>query len=269
VIESSNLLGTRPEPRLKTGTPALDALLSPGFPADKGDPATTTGGILPGVVHVLAGPTWLLARVLMHIAISCQLPADKGGLGCERVIYGLFDNATDPHDMASESRALGMDPAMALDRVVLARGFNWDQTVEIVAKKVPEQAAPGTVVLLSGLTSQMDAADPRSFEGLQEMIGGIKRCLERPPTWVVATSPVAQGSVFKPVGGNNLLHFAGCIVAVTRRQQSATTTIVEYRLVKHPLAPERVTKEFFVKKPARKRKRKGELSAFRTLEDFL
>ena len=270
MIESSNLLGERPEPPFKTGTQALDALLSPGFPADKGDPAKTTGGILPGVVHVLVGPTWLLARVLMHVAISCQLPVDKGGLGCERVIYGLFDNATDPHDMASEARALGMDPAVALERVVIARGFNWDQSVEIVAKKVPEQAAPGSVVLLSGLTSQMEPADPRSFEELQEMIGGIKRCLERPPIWVVATSPVAQGSVFKPVGGNNLLHFAGCIVAVTRRQQqSATTTIVEYRLVKHPQAPERVTKEFFVKEPARKRKRKGELSAFRTLEDFL
>jgi len=124
-----------------------------------------------------------------------------------------------------------------------------------VAKKVPEQAAPGSVVLLSGLTSQMDAADPRSFEGLQEMIGGIKRCLERPPTWVVATSPVARGSVFKPVGGNNLLHFAGCIVAVTRRQQSETTTVTEYRLVKHPQAPERVTKEFFTKQKAWKRKR--------------
>nr|MDO8109613.1 hypothetical protein [Candidatus Sigynarchaeota archaeon] len=101
------------------------------------------------------------------------------------------------------------------------------------------------------------------------MIGGIKRCLERPPAWVVATTPVARGSVFKPVGGNNLLHFAGCIVAVTRRQQSETTTVTEYRLVKHPQAPERVTKEFLVKQKTWKRKRKGELSAFRTLEDFL
>nr|MDO8110074.1 hypothetical protein [Candidatus Sigynarchaeota archaeon] len=47
------------------------------------------------------------------------------------------------------------------------------------------------------------------------------------------------------------------------------TAIVEYRLVKHPLAPERVTREFFVKEATRKRKRKGELQAIRTLEDFL
>ncbi|HME55456.1 MAG TPA: hypothetical protein VKM55_24825 [Candidatus Lokiarchaeia archaeon] len=83
----------------------------PDFPSDKGDPTTTTGGILPGIVHVLAGPTWLLAELLMHLAISSQLPMEHGGIGCERVIYGLFDNATNPNDMASEARALGMNPA--------------------------------------------------------------------------------------------------------------------------------------------------------------
>ncbi|HME51413.1 MAG TPA: hypothetical protein VKM55_04300 [Candidatus Lokiarchaeia archaeon] len=211
MLEGKVLLDLPPVPRLKTGTPALDALLSPDFPSDKGDPETTTGGILPGIVHVLAGPTWLLAELLMHLAVASQLPVEHGGIGCERVIYGLFDNATNPNDMASEARALGVNPTDALDRIQIARGFNWDQSVEIVAKKVPELAIPNSLILLSGLTSQMDARDLLSFVGLQEMIGGIKKCLDKPPMYVVATSPVAQGSIYKPIGGHNLYHFAGCI----------------------------------------------------------
>ncbi|HME54703.1 MAG TPA: hypothetical protein VKM55_21025 [Candidatus Lokiarchaeia archaeon] len=98
MLDSKVLLDLPPAPRLKTGTPALDALLSPDFPNDKGEAETTTGGILPGIVHVLAGPTWLLAELLMHLAITSQLPVEHGGIGCERVIYGLFDNATNPCD---------------------------------------------------------------------------------------------------------------------------------------------------------------------------
>ena len=59
-----------------------------------------------------------------------------------------------------------------------------------MAKKLPELAIANSLVLQSGLTSQMDARDLLSFVGLQEMIGGIKKCLERPPVYVVATSPV-------------------------------------------------------------------------------
>jgi hypothetical protein len=40
----------------------------------------------------------------------------------------------DPHRCSTIARAAGLDPAAALGRIDIARGFNWDQSVEVTTR---------------------------------------------------------------------------------------------------------------------------------------
>ncbi len=240
-------------PRLPTGNPFVDKLLG--------------GGLLPGILHVVAGPGLWTGRLLMSLAVTAQCPAGMGGAGCEKVVYALFDNRFDPYRCSQVARAAGLDPAGALGRVTNARGFNWEQAVE-VATRVPAQATPGTLVVVSGLTELFDPAEKVHFDGLREALTAIKHCFDRELVYAVASAPVAPGSVFKPLGGHLLYHAAGCLLTVTREVLSRETTSVRYHLVKHPLAGEATTTQAITKPSRRVRKGQEALRSFRTLDDF-
>ncbi len=190
-------------PRLLSGNPFIDGLLG--------------GGLLPGFLHVIAGPGRWLARLLESLAVIAQLPARHGGAGCGKVIYALFDNRFDPYQCSQVARASGLNPAGALDRIAIARRFNWNQSVE-VATRIREHVEPGALVVVSGLTSQFDPAEKSNFDGLREALSGIKRCFETEPVYAIASAPVAMGSTFKPLGGHLLYHAAGCLLAVGPRR---------------------------------------------------
>jgi hypothetical protein len=114
----------------------------------------------------------------------------------------------------------------------------------------------------------MGVAIHLEVHGLKEALAGIKHCFEVEPVYAVDTAPIAKGSTFKPSGGHHLYHAAGCLVAVTQAKVSPVTTRVTYQLVKHPLAAEKAMTQAITKQSWRLRKRQGELSAFRTLDDF-
>ncbi|MBN2154302.1 MAG: hypothetical protein JW839_22800 [Candidatus Lokiarchaeota archaeon] len=267
---------------LRTGTPPLDEILSPGYVASPKGPqerqkAARGGGLVPGILHVLAGPQHLLSRVLMRLAVMAQLPPVDGGVGASRVFYVELNNFFDPYLVSRVAMEMErpLNPAGVLDRIDIARGFNWGQAVEIVGKALPAKVAPRSVVLVSGLTSLMDPSDAASFEGLREMVAGLKRCQQAAPVYMAATCPIADGSTYKPRGGHMLYHHAGVIVAVSGpRETRSGSTVTEWVLVRHVAFPERVLQCWdhaaAEKRATRKHAgaRKGDLSTFRTLDDF-
>ncbi|NMC04664.1 MAG: hypothetical protein GYA24_05600 [Candidatus Lokiarchaeota archaeon] len=240
-------------PRLPAGNPFLDGLLG--------------GGLLHDILHVVAGPGRWTARLLEALAVSAQAPAGKGGAGCTRVAYVLCDNRFDPYHCTQVARAAGLDPGAALDCIAIARGFNWDQVVE-ACTRLPGQVAPGTLVVVSGLTDPFDPAGKANFDGLREALHAIGRCFEHEPVYAIASAPVAQGSTFKPRGGHLLYHAAGCIVTVTREDLSATTQAMRYHLVKHPLKGEATATQAIVSPSRKVKKGQDALRSFRTLDDF-
>jgi hypothetical protein len=264
---------------LHTETSPLDEILSPDYSAtpkiqQERQLAARSGGIVPGILHVLAGPQHYLSRVLMRLAVMAQLPPVDGGAGATRVFYVELNNFFDPYLVSQVAKEHSLNPASVLERIDIARGFNWDQAVEIVGKMLPAKVVPRSVVLVSGLTALMNPSDTTSFEGLREMVGGLKRCQQAAPVHLVATCPVADGSTYKPRGGHMLYHHAGVIVTVTEPQVTRSgSRVTDWVLVRHVAFPERVLHCWdhaaaVKKSEKRARGRKGDLSTFRTLDDF-
>nr|MDO8112686.1 hypothetical protein [Candidatus Sigynarchaeota archaeon] len=280
MMDSETLVRTSSNDTLRTDTQPLDEILSPRYSSTPRTPqerqiAARDGGLVPGILHIIAGPQQQLSKVLMRLAIMAQLPRVDGGVGASRVFYAELNNFFDPYQVSQIAMEKSLTPAKVLDKIEIARGFNWDQAIEIIAKLLPAKACcPGSVVLISGLTSFMDPADPAHFDGLREMIGGLKACQQNAaPVYMVATVPIASGSMFKPRGGHLLYHFAGCLLAVSEpRETKAGSRVTDWVLVRHPAYGER-TLQCWVHAPVAKtvkkaRSRKGDLSTFRTLEDF-
>lgn len=264
---------------LRTGTFPLDEILSPDYsasPKSQGDryKAARSGGIVPGILHVLAGPQHFLSRVLMRIAVMAQLPPVDGGAGASRVSYVELNNFFDPYIVSQVAKEHSLNPSAVLERIDIARGFNWDQAIEIVGKALPAKVVPRSAVLVSGLTALMDPSDKASFEGLREMVAGLKQCQQAAPVYMVATCPIADGSTYKPRGGHMLYHHAGAIVTMTEpRVTRSGSKVTDWVLVRHVAFPERVLQCWdhaaaMKKRAKRARGRKGDLSTFRTLDDF-
>ncbi len=281
MVDSETLARTSSSTILHTGTPPLDEILSPDYVSSPKSPqerhkAARGGGLVPGILHVLAGPQHLLSRVLMRLAVMAQLPPVDGGAGASRVFYVELNNFFDPYLVSQVAMEKSLNPTSVLERIDIARGFNWDQAVEIVGKSLPAKVVPRSAVLVSGLTALMDPSDAASFEGLREMVAGIKRCQQAAPAYLVATCPVADGSTYKPRGGHMLYHHAGAIVVVNGpRETRSGSKVTEWVLVRHAAFPARVLQcwdhAVAEKKAARKlagKRKGGDLSTFRTLDDF-
>ena len=281
MVDSETLARTSSSTILHTGTPPLDEILSPDYVSSpknqqERQKAARGGGLVPGILHVLAGPQHLLSRVLMRLAVMAQLPPVDGGAGAARVFYVELNNFFDPYLVSQVAMEKSLNPTSVLERIDIARGFNWDQAVEIVGKTLPAKVVPRSVVLVSGLTTLMDPSDAASFEGLREMVAGLKRCQRAAPVYMVATCPVADGSTYKQRGGHMLYHHAGVIVAVAGpRETRSGSKVTEWVLVRHVAFPGRVLQCWdhaaAEKKAARKiagMQKGGDLSTFRTLDDF-
>lgn len=279
LVDSETISRSSSNGILVTGTQPLDAILSPNYssaPKSLQDlqNAAKGGGLSQGILHVLAGPQHHLSRILARIAVMAQLPPVDGGVNARHVFYAEFNNFFDPYAVSQIAMERSLTPSTVLDKIEISRGFNWDQSIEIIAKLLSARIVPGSVVLISGLTTFMNQADPSHFEGLREMIGGLKKCQQAAPVHMVATVPIADGSTYKPRGGHLLYHFAGCIIAVSEpRETRSGSRVTDWVLVRHPAYPER-TLQFWdhaaaaVKATKKARARKGDLSTFRTLEDF-
>ncbi len=284
VIDGETLLKTANTRLLRTGTTPVDELLSAGFDAlhsrvttPGGNQASRAavarrGGLLPNVVHVISGPQRYLSGVLMRVAVMAQLPPANGGINARHVFYAEFNNHLDPYKLSRFAMERGLTPSRVLECIEVSRGFNWDQAVDIVARLLPLGIVDDSVVLVSGLTVGFDPTQTAHYEGLHAMIQGLKQCLRYKRVYVVLTAPVADGSTFKPRGGHNIAHFAGCMLSMSRpRPVSSGSTVHEWAMFKHPLYPERVLKCWNHAPAALARRKRGKGSdpaTMHALEDF-
>ncbi|MHA1684474.1 MAG: hypothetical protein ACTSUE_26285 [Promethearchaeota archaeon] len=257
---------------LQTSTAILDEILSSnhGNPRSRGQGASRLpGGLIPGMLHVISGPHRVLSLFLMRIAVVAQLPPAFGGINAKHVFYVELNNDFDPYRVSQIALAKQLSPKKVLGCIEISRGFNWDQSVEILASYLPDRITGKSVVLVSGITSWFDPRDKEHYLGLHETIGGLKRCLRKPDVYMVATAPVADGSRFKPRGGNNLTHFAGCVLSLSVKKIPAGSVLTRLELSQHPAFPVRVNESW--DHSANKRiapKRGSSTSSLRTLEDF-
>ncbi|MHA1368300.1 MAG: hypothetical protein ACTSRA_01105, partial [Promethearchaeota archaeon] len=220
---------------LRTGIPELDEILTPtrldGFEPDnkttrdKGIRKTYRRcGISQGMLHLLAGPPALLSKITMQIAVVAFLPTELGGINATSVFYFEMNNHFDPYHVSRFAAKNNLDPSFVLDRIYIARGFNWDQAVEIVAEYLPKAVTPNTAVIISGITTFFDPRVSEHFKGINEMIQGIKKCIEKTRNvYFIATSRIAPGSTFKPHGGNALNHFAGVVITINKKELKSGT----------------------------------------------
>ncbi|GAB4323971.1 MAG: hypothetical protein Kow0069_29390 [Promethearchaeota archaeon] len=209
---------------LRTGSTALDRLLG--------------GGVRPGPPHLFFGDRRPVARLLLHAAVVAQAPPSRGGLNAPRVVYVDAENWFDPYAAAYLAAANRLDPRRVLDGVSLARAFNWDQTVEMLASRLDE-LPPAGLVLVAGVTSSFPKEPNRStwvdvgraLAGLRRFAAKCARRIGREPAVVLSTRAHPH-SHFRPLGGKQLAHFAGVVVRVRE-----TARRVEYALLHHPGRP--------------------------------
>jgi len=262
---------------LQVGTPSLDEILSPK--CNEGTQSRQKhekGGLIPGMLHVFTGPQKFLSGVLMRLSVVAQLPPVIGGINAKHVFYVELNNYFDPYLVSKFTLTKKLTPSKVLERIEISRGFNWDQSVEIVSRHLPAKIRANSIVLISGLTKWFDPRESTNYEGLREMLNGLKKCFYQPNVYMVATAPIAEatapiaeGSKFKPRGGTNLTHFAGCIISILKPKKTrARSTITEYFMSQHPLYPQRRKKYWDHSANKKIKTKKSKLSTFRMLEDF-
>ena len=155
------------------------------------------------------------------------------------------NNRFNPYTVSKLAVSLGLSPSKALNSMLIARAFTFEQMVELLENKVAELEQVGAV-FISGITSLWPNYDQRTFEDLLRAIGGIKKVLVKLDPLIVITAPKNEFSDFKPVGGNVLYHFGQVLVLIEDKKR-----YVEYKLVQHPSLPERKLIKWKPLKPKR------------------
>jgi RecA/RadA recombinase len=207
---------------LRTGNETVDQLLG--------------GGIQPEATHVFYGAPRVTTRLLQRLAVLAQLPGPDGGLNAGRVVYVDGENNFDPYALSQLAIERHLDPRKALQRISLARAFSWEQVVELVAEKLagPGGADGAGLVCIAGITTMLVPTEPRHYQQLLQVLGGIKQLLARQhgQVTVVASTRLHPQSAYRPLGGNVLCHFATVLVRVEDHPK-----LVEYILERHPSHP--------------------------------
>lgn len=223
-------------PPLKSGNKYIDSLLD--------------GGLRSGLIHLFVGTRKINSDLLMKIAIHAFLPRTKGGLGIEtmgKVVYIDAENRFSPYFLSKLALSKNLSPQHILQKIYIARAFQWTQMVEIVEEKLP-QMKDVRLVLISGLTSMFNpendrkgkegTLNQRSFDELKAAIQGIKTAVKQSNPIVVITVPRAPNSIHKGFGGKILSHF-GCVIVEIFDQERKT----DFFLAQHPfMGTKKVTK---------------------------
>lgn len=223
-------------PPLKSGNKYIDELLD--------------GGLRSGLIHLFIGNRKINTDILMRTAVMAFMPRTKGGLGIEttgKVVYIDAENRFSPYFLSQLALSKSLSPQQILQKIYIARAFQWTQMVELVEEKLP-QMKDVQLVLISGLTSMFQPVNDRkgkegtlnqrSFDELKAAIHGIKTAVKQSNPIVVITVPKHEHSIHKPFGGKILSHF-GCVTVEIFEEERRT----DFFLAQHPfMGPKKVTK---------------------------
>ena len=193
--------------RITTSTKSLDELLG--------------GGVETQAITEFAGEFGTGKTQIAHeLAVTIQLPIEKGGLASETV-YIDTESTFRPERIVDMAKALGIDPAEALDKIHVARAFNSNHQMLLVAKAQElAREKPVRLVVVDSLTAHFRAEYPGRGElaGRQQLLNKhLHELLRFADTYnaaIVVTNQVAArpdilfGDPTRPIGGNIVGHAA-------------------------------------------------------------
>jgi DNA repair protein RadA len=208
-FESGTLLLERRKKlgRISTNSKALDELLG--------------GGAETGAITEFAGEFGSGKTQLAHqIAVEAQLPVDQGGLEAETV-YIDTESTFRPERIVEMSKGLGLDPATVLTKIHIARAFNSNHQMLLVAKAQElARAHPIRLIVVDSLTAHFRAEyagrgelAPRQQQ-LNKHLHELLRFADTYNAAVVVTNQVMArpdilfGDPTRPIGGNIVAHAA-------------------------------------------------------------
>ena len=173
------------------------------------------------------------------------------------------------YDLATEARKQGYDPLVILDRIQLARAFNFHQMTEIATKRLPDLLAAKKrlrLVLIPQISSQYLSTEALQYleyahltpaEGalteLTQTVGTLKKLALQHELLVVMTASSAEKSCTKGLGGTYLAHSASSEVRMTAVAGSTAKNYdIHFTLQKDPARPViQLTHSHRQKKPTR------------------
>ncbi len=128
--------------KLSTGSKEFDKLIGGGI---------ETQGIFECFGEFGSGKS----QLAMQLAVTAQLPEDKGGLNCY-VVFIDTENTFRPERIRQIAEARGLDPAKVMQKIMVARAFTSDHQM-LLAEKVDslirEKNIPVKLVIVDSLTA--------------------------------------------------------------------------------------------------------------------
>ncbi|HZY91270.1 MAG TPA: DNA repair and recombination protein RadA [Thermoplasmata archaeon] len=193
--------------RISTNAKALDELLG--------------GGVETQAITEFAGEFGTGKTQIAHqLAVDVQLPADQGGLSGE-VVYIDTESTFRPERIVDMAKAVGVAPEEALQHIHVARAFNSNHQMLLVAKAQElARERPIRLIVVDSLTSHFRSEYPGRGElaPRQQMLNKhLHELLRFGDTYnasIVVTNQVSArpdilfGDPTRPIGGNIVAHAA-------------------------------------------------------------
>lgn len=216
-------------------------------------------GILAGSLILLQGDvSRQLLRLLITKLTIGLLSANGPASDPAELAFVDGANLFPYYELATEARKQGYDPLVILDRIQLARAFNFHQMTEIVTKRLPnlitvkkQQKKSLRLVLVPQISSQylstealqyLDYAHLTPAEGslseLTQTVGTLKKLALQHDLLVVMTASSAEKSHTKGLGGTYLAHSATSEIRMTAVTGSTAKDYdIHFTLQKDPARP--------------------------------
>jgi DNA repair protein RadA len=193
--------------RITTGAKALDELLG--------------GGIETQAITEFAGEFGTGKTQIAHqVAVNVQMPVEQGGLNGETV-YIDTESTFRPERIVDMSKAAGVDPQAALEKIHVARAYNSNHQMLLVAKAQElARERPIRLIVVDSLTAHFRSEYPGRGElaPRQQLLNKhLHEILKFGDTYnaaVIVTNQVASrpdvlfGDPTRPIGGNIVAHAA-------------------------------------------------------------
>ena len=218
---------------ISSGDSTLDELLRGGFHRE--------------LVYLLYGDKKKTTNVLLTTAVIAQKAFTNGGLGeGHKIAFIDGNNRFNPYNISKFAVSQNLSPRQALENIMMARAFTWDQMVELLENRLAKLDHV-KVVLISGITNLLQNYEKQTFEDLLKAIDGIKKTLSKTKPLIVITAPLNEHSLIKPKGGKILSHFGNVLVLMNDDER-----YVEYLLVQHPYLSENRMLKWKARRPKKK-----------------
>jgi RecA/RadA recombinase len=178
-------------------------------------------------------------KLVTRLAIRAQLPRTHGGLNSSVV---LIDGANrfNPYTVAHIAAEYGLSSVKVLENINIVRAFNQTMMNETIQEKLAMIVArvKAKVVLITGLATHLIAERQHESEikTLTHEAVTIRNIAMKHNAMVIASTPLAPNSEWKPSGGTALQHAAQVHIAAKTHKKRIT-----YYLMKHPSIPQRKT----------------------------